>query len=376
MVWVLAVTGLVYLIVQGPLLYGAIAVHGRNGLAPLWGIAPNQFWFLSFVFPLATFCTFTAVRFLIHHVAEALPRPSTFRWILDHWLVALLWCLMLACVLTWIDYFQSVKSFDKLRPEYARRAAVALRTVRTQKSAAESPLDPEALTSVADTAAATHRLGTLPPLQFLRIVQRPDLQLRLSLLEPSLHALYTFQALVAFFVAFVAIFGAIVTAGTLLSLGATAPPMLWHAYIAIVAAVSFFAFWVLAFRQYRAEIEPFVGGETTILPDFFGGVAIVIVLTVLAAIGPNGTFDPAQFVSARILPRLIPIVVFVAGLTTERKLPELSRRLIGADTTAGVQLMWMVFALVVGIVLATTFWAQDLHPPQKAANGGSLSRSA
>src|ERR1700682_5321122 len=359
--WVLAATGLAYLIVQGPFLYGGIAVHGRNGLAPLWGISPNQFWFLVFVFPLATLCTFTALRFLVHHVMDALPRQSPLRWILEHWLVALLWCLMLACVVTWIDYFQSVKSFDKLRPEYARRAVETLRAVRLQKDAADTPLDPAEIAALADTAATAHRLTTLPPLQFLRIVQRPDLQLKLSLLEPSMQALYTFQALVAFFVVFVAIFGAIATAATLLSLGAAAPPMLWRAYTTTVLAVSFFAFWVLAFRQYRVELDRFVGVEATMLPHVFAGFAIVEILTVLAAMGPSGTLDVTQLVSVRILPRLLPVLVFLVGLAAETRLPAMSRRLTGMETTLGVQLMWMLVTLLLMAILVVTFWSQDLH---------------
>jgi hypothetical protein len=78
MIWVIVATVFVYVLAQGPLIYGSIAVHGRNGIARLWGFAPNQFWFLVFIFPLATFSTFAALRILVSHVEERFQRGFRF----------------------------------------------------------------------------------------------------------------------------------------------------------------------------------------------------------------------------------------------------------------------------------------------------------
>src|SRR4028118_850170 len=119
MAWVALCTVAIYLLVNIPLLYSLVAVHGREGIGALWGYAPNQFLFLVVPFPLATFCTFVALRIVITEVNPTLPKTALGKWIFDHWMGGLLLGLSLAALLAFGAYLRSTMSLDKLHPQYA-----------------------------------------------------------------------------------------------------------------------------------------------------------------------------------------------------------------------------------------------------------------
>jgi hypothetical protein len=261
---------------------------------------------------------------------------------------------MLACVVTWIDYFNSPKSFDKLHAEYARAAVQAVSKAAASPSVLVPPTENTNSTSdrTLDRRTRIQRLLALPPKAYLRAVQDSHLQLELRLVHPYLHALYTLQTLLVLSVVFVGLFISLVTLFSLRALGAASPPALSQAFTAAFVAVGLFALWVIAFRQYRLQLKPVVGDEVTILPHVFAGGVIVLILGAMATLSPEGKFQIAQLLS----PRLVPVVLLASGIAAEARWPELFNLLIGAQTNLGIQLMWMVVVLVAGGVLGVVFW--------------------
>ena len=351
MKWVVLCSVAVYLVAQLPLIYGLFALHGFGAMSKMWGIAPNQFWFLVFAFPLAAFATFSAARNLVAGVAPALPSDNPMRLVLENWLAPALACVLLASVLALADYFRSVKSFDKLHPQFATRAVEAL-------EAASRPQDPirrdrsvdvisEELSKLPDRNAAVERIGSLRPIEFLRVVQHPKLQLRYQIVHPVAHAFYTLEVLLVLCVALLAIFTAFATIATLKFVDGVPPPALSAAYRAMFAAIVCFSLFPICYRQYRSELEPYVGSEMTILPEVFAAIAVIAILIYLAGTNVKGQFEWSQMWSAR----LVPILLVGSGLALEARRPDIIRKLIGTQTNVGIQVIWAVIAVLVAIFL-------------------------
>jgi hypothetical protein len=353
---VLFFTITLYFFAQLPVLYGLFAVHGRDGIGEMWGIAPNQFWFLVFVFPLASFSTCVALRLLVTAVVPALPQQNPVRWFFQNWLVAVLLAVILACVLAWSDYFGSVKSFDKLKPELAKRAVISLDFVRSHTDSLDGARSASELSllfkDVTDQTVLSQRLRTLSPVEYLRVVQNPRLQLQLRLLDPTIQALYLLQEVVVLGVALLTIFCSMATIATLKTMKGVAPDALSTVYRAVFSSVLLFSTFVICYRQYRSELERYVGRTDTILPDVFAAGAVICLLTVLAGLNEKGSFEWAQILSAR----LIPLLVLTSGFVAEVRRPEVLRRLIGIETTASIQAVWAVVFILGAIFLSVSIW--------------------
>jgi hypothetical protein len=188
---------------------------------------------------------------------------------------------------------------------------------------------------------APGKFNGLTPVEYLRVVQTTKLQLRLKLLDPTLQALYSLQVFLAVVIGMLTIFCCVSTIMSMRILGGAAGPYLGSAYRASFTSVVAFSLFAIAYRQYRSELEPLVGGQNTILPDFFVAALVVALLATLTAINPAGELDLKQFFSGRIL--VLAAVAAAAGL-------ELRRR-----------------DLLVAALLATIFVAIAIWPPHGSA---------
>jgi len=130
MVWVIICTIGSVIIVNTPLVYILFRVHHPSGLSQLWGYAPNQFLFPLLAFPMAAFATFLAMKLVITTLQQSPPQHQFVKWSADNWIVVSLVGIILASSFCIIDYFSSVKTFDKLQPVYAKKAITAAAEVR------------------------------------------------------------------------------------------------------------------------------------------------------------------------------------------------------------------------------------------------------
>lgn len=159
--WVIGVTLAFYFGVNLPTAYSAMAVHGR-GLGRLWGYAPNQFLFLTVVFPLATFYTLLALRTLVTELRPQLSPSDPSRAMLEHWPAWVVIGFACAAMATTIVYFNSSMSLDKLRPAEVTRALHAMSAVDRRLAVAD-PSGREVLRhSLVDAAKADFDRLVLP----------------------------------------------------------------------------------------------------------------------------------------------------------------------------------------------------------------------
>src|SRR6185503_4183425 len=101
MTWILIGVIVSYVLVNSPLIYSLLYVHGRKGTGNLWGYAPNQFLFLVLFFP------FAALRLFILKLYPSVPVDSKLSVIIDNWPIAVLIGLIIAALFTILVYFTS-----------------------------------------------------------------------------------------------------------------------------------------------------------------------------------------------------------------------------------------------------------------------------
>ena len=354
-----------YVVVNSPLIYSLLYVHGRKGTGDLWGYAPNQFLFLVLFYPFAALATFAAVRSFIVKLYPTLPVNSRLAPVVDHWPVSILIGLIIAALFTILVYFTSGWSFDKLKPNYAQAALKAAeefenkveesskkkeeqeayRKQLIRKAAQE--LEAMELPSQRDEAQVSQWLSQLPPEIYLRVVQDQKLPHRLRLLQPAIHVLNIFQLLTGLFVAACALFVGFVCifygfeagdeGNNLSSLRSTVDAVFW--------AIFFFSFYIVCYHQYRSQIEELVGPKTTILQDILVGIIVAATLVGIKMIDPSN-----RELSVMTILRFWPVAIFASGVAAEETVPQLTRQLIGNETTLGFQIGFSFIFAVLALI--------------------------
>lgn len=352
MTWILIGVIVSYVLVNSPLIYSLLYVHGRKGTGDLWGYAPNQFLFLVLFFPFAAFCTLAALRLFVIKLYPSLPVDSKLSIVVDHWPIAVLIGLIIAALFTILVYFTSGWSFDKLHRNYAQGALVAAATFETKVAQKSSNKDEQnayrrELHSVArqqvqaarlpanrDPLQVEQWLSQQPPEVYLQVVQSRRLPHLLRLLHPAIHVLNIFQLLIVLFIASIAVFVAFVTIlyGREVGFNGTNSPAVSATIGAVSWAVFFFSFYVVCYHQYRSQMEELAGSGTTILQDVLVGMVVIAAFAGIKLIDPNN-----RELSVLTVLKFWPIAVFATGVAAEELLPQLMRQLIGKETTLGFQ---------------------------------------
>lgn len=372
MSWVILCTVVAYVVVNLPLVYSLFFVHGRKGISSLWGYAPNQFLFLILPFPFAAFMTFMALRILIGRLGPSLPPEYSFKGVYDHWLVSLLIGLAITCIITSVVYFTSAMSFDKLEPKYAIRAIQSVRLVEDQllnvKSderedyreklimSAKEEIQKLSLPPLQDSTALEDWLNRLRPEVFLQVVQNPGWQLRLKIMNPTIHALNIVQLLTALFIASCGFMAALlcIHGFRVLNLAEPFALELRNASNALFYALFFFAFYPICYRQHREEIENFIGPGSTILQDVFAGILVIAVMIWLRSSDPNN-----RELSLSMIGRYIPVGIAGTGLLAEIISPQIMRQLIGSQTNLGIQIIFGILFVVFSLLPVMQVWLRD-----------------
>jgi hypothetical protein len=350
---------LVYLGANIPLLYALFSVHGRDGLAALWGYSPHQYLFCLTVFPFAAFSAFTALHILIDKLGREVPDDFLPKVFLDNWIPLLLVGISLSALLTAADYYGSARSLDKLTPEYALMGVQYIKAIndelqtvkRSERDDARDTLVLSARKSALSisfpehvTPAEVHQMiREAPPQVALQVMMNPKLQRRLGLLDPTLHPLSVFQVFICIFVGFCGLLAVgICVLGSHELEPSSKYPALHAALNATFYTVFSFGIYALCYQQYRSELEAVTGSGGTTLQQFFVGALVVFALTVLTAVDPSkGALPGVLFI------RCLPILVMLLGFGAELKGPQVLRPLIGAETTAGIQVILIsVFGLI------------------------------
>lgn len=374
MTWILLGTGLVYLVANAPLIYSLLAVHRPNGIIRLWGYAPNQFLFLVVFFPLATFAALAALRGLVFKAAPTLPISGPLREVIRHWPVAILVAIIIAALVSIIVYFGSAWSLDKLEAAYADRAVNAMESVRAKVELSSSQAEQRETTRISLIAAAKAELAgstvpsgdnkrevadwlkSLSDGAYLQAVQRPDLQVRLHLLNPILHALNVLQLFASLFVGMITLSLAVVGFVLARSVGLDGQnfPELGAVLWTVVWAVFFFGMHALCYGQYRTQMEYVVGSGTTVLQDLFLALVVFVVLVALV------TVDPAnrQF-SFDTVVKFLPAIILGSGTATGLISPPAMRQLIGSDTTVWIQAILILVVLLLAGFPVVQVWPKD-----------------
>jgi hypothetical protein len=365
MVWILIGVLISYLLVNSPLIYSLLHVHGWKGIGKLWGYAPNQFLFLVLFFPFAAFATLSALRLFILKIYPTLPPNSWLGPFVDHWPVSLLGGLVVAALFTILVYFTSGWSFDKLHPDYAQGALKAAEEFETKVEDSSKKKDEQEafrkqlirkakheLESLAppaqrDEAQVSQWLHALPPEVYLQVVQSHRLPHQLRLLHPAIHALNVFQLFIVLFLGSIAMFvaGVCIYYGYEADYSGTNLPELKPTIEAVFWAVFFFSFYVVCYHQYRSQMEEVVGTGTTILQDVLAGIIVAAVLIGIRLIDPNN-----RVLSALTIIRFLPIAIFASGVVVEETLPHLTRQLIGNETTLGFQVAFSAIFTVLALI--------------------------
>lgn len=371
--WIFAVTISVYVLVNLPLAYSLIYVHRPRGISALWGYAPNQFLFLVLVFPFATLYTLLALRILIGDIRPKIPVTDPARAILENWSAWLVLGLALVSVIAVVVYFTSPMSLDKLRKPYADRALQAM--ARVDRRIEQLPSGEQAAARKAVIKKAREKAEQLdaPPITeekafqvwledlaehepevFLHIVQNPSFQLRLNLLEPTIHSLNVLQLVLALWVGLATLLCtwlSVHTAGAI-NLPVSQIPGLQNALNATRLALFFFALYPLFYNQQRLQMQEYVEVPGTSLQHIVTALVVVALLFWL-----NTTESGTRLWTMQTLWRYLPIAILGSGLFAELLSPDSMRQLIGKDSKMGWQvILVLVFSLLAFLPSVPFIW--------------------
>lgn len=354
-----------YLVANAPLIYSLRYVHGLSGTLSLWGYAPNQFLYLVVFYPFAALMTLVAMYSFVAELNSLLPLTSRLRPVFDNWPVAVLIGIILAAFISIVVYLTSAWSFDKLQPQYARKALEAVAKVEEQVEAASLKKEEQSsfrqklireakqelrtlqIPSQNDTASVDQWLDTLKPEVYLQVVQDGRLTQRLRLLNPALHALNVFQLLNTLFMASCALVVAVfcIYAAREMRYDGTNIPELTQTINAAFYAVFFFGLYAVCYHQYRSQIEEVVGTGTTILQDVFVGIIVLVMLVWLRWLVTNN-LELSVETSLKFLPVVIFGISYVAGNSS----PQILKQLIGSETNVGIQIVLSLIAILLASI--------------------------
>lgn len=291
---------------------------------------------------------------------------------LENWSAWVVLGLAVACVVAVVAYFSSTMSLDKLKPAYAglaldaveqvdhrlstvaedkrsSRRAATIRAARATAAKLEPPQDDK------DSLLAEW-LGQQEPEVVLQFLVNPHSQLRLRVLEPTLHAQNLFQMVAALLVAAIALAAAFLTIHTARSIGfpANPNPDVSDAVRLLGYALFFFALYPLCYYQTRVQIQEFVGEGFSVLQDYFSAAMILLVLMMLNWLEPT-----EKLFSIATLSKYLPVIVITGGFAAEGLTPGLLRQILGRETTWGIQFL---LAVLFGAMASVPLVAQLIAP--------------
>jgi hypothetical protein len=361
MFWVLLTAACAYCIVNLPLVYSLLRVHGWKGIGWLWGYAPNQFFFLVVVFPFATLYTFLALRILVVDVRVAMPMSDPARFVLLNWSAWLVAGLGFVSLITVVVYFASAMSLDKLRPAYVAVARDAIakfdrrlaRVPEGEREARRADIIRGAQAEAAsdqppvgdDERAVGDWLRAQEPEVALQFLMNPGSQLRLQLLNPTIHALNIFQLLVGLFVGVIALASAFLTiySARITNFPNVPSAALSEAVRFLNYALFFFAIYPLLYHELRLQMQEFVGRGFNVMQDILSAGIVLFVMVVLSYLQPT-----ERLISLESVAKYLPLVVLTGGAAAGGLAPGIWRQLVGRETSWGIQvlvaLLFMVMA--------------------------------
>jgi len=181
---------------------------------------------------------------------------------------------------------------------------------------------------------------------YLQIAQDARLQNQLGLLDPTDHALQTFQTFVVIMVAWCVV----VSAGLCLalqfstnyspSLSEHFPKVLTALYLAVIC----FAIWVICYRQFKMEMEYVTG---TIAGSLRPGdvVGTLLIIGLLAWII---NIDPAvKNLQSALSTYIVPFVFMGCGYAAQFMTDNPLRLWIGVNSSPGIQILFHIVLLVI-----------------------------
>lgn len=370
MFWVVLCAILAYIVVNVPLIYSLFFVQGRQGIATLWGYAPNQFLFLVLAFPFAALSTFIALHNLIVNVGPEIPPGYPVRVLFDNWIASFLIGLIVVSLIAIGVYFSSAMSFDKLQPKYAQRAVEALKLLEDriedienekrepfrQSLIRQARKELEALAPPPsdDATAFETWIDQLPPDVYLQVVQNPKFER--PLMNPTIQSLNIVQLTTALFVGFYALVAIIfcIYASRGVSLTSQGRLELSGSISVLYYALFFFALYPICYSQHRAEIERFAGTGSSVLQDVLTGLAILTALILLRA----------SDVAIREAPgfnilNYVPIIIVVVGYVVQISNPQIMRQLIGSQTRFGTQIIFAIVYALLSVFGMVQIWPRN-----------------
>jgi hypothetical protein len=349
MIWVIACTLIAYIIVNLPLLYSLVAVHGPSGIGKLWGYAPNQFFFLVVLFPFAAFATFTCLNILVTRLAPRLPENYPLKFFFyENWAAAMMIAVVVGAVIALIAYFSSAATLDKLQPAFATRAVAAMQSLSTQPATST-----QNVTQLQSEGQSTERwLASLSKRDYLSVVTDRSQQLRLGIVDPTTQSLNMLQLLVGMTVGVMAVIGVLLSAHAMQQFGGSQDyPELKMAVNASFWAVLFFSAYPICYRVWRIALERATGQASTIMQD------ILVFLVIIVAMGVLRFSDPAnRQPTLQAILGYAPMLFVAGGYGGELLSPGLVNRLIGFESNTGIQLIVALILVIFSGVAAAGIW--------------------
>lgn len=344
-----------------PLLYMLFFGHPPQLIGRMWGWAPNQFLFPVLFYPFAALSTFLALRRFNDLAAGGLPVAEWIRYTLRSWPAYALLGIAITSVVAFIVYLGSGLSIDKLQTPYAERAVHHIDDFKHYLEGASDDKSMDELRTglivqaqdiieVSDPPVYTpgeqvdEWLSQLDYAEYLQVVHSPRLQRELGLISPTLHVLAGVQLISIISVAALCAFTTILCIAAEQELMRHGHPESLQGVIQLLQiSVLFFAAFALCYGQHRREVEWLTGaGGQTILQDVFVGVVALVLLSWLAYISPSGQMPLGDVL------RFLPALVFGVSAASPLLKADVFKRLIGSETTFGIQALLILLAGVAG----------------------------
>jgi hypothetical protein len=367
MLWIILSVLVVYVIVNLPLFYSILYVHGVKGIGKLWGYAPNQFLFLVLVFPISTFFAFHILVFFVKDLYRSIPLNSKIAYVFEHFPIFLLCCVIVTCSLTIVIYYTSAWSFDKLEPKYAEKTLESIDKFekliedsskrKDEQESTRKQLIREAKNKLTDVQGkipskydpdeVDKLLNELEPSVYLQIAHNRYFSHKLRIINPTIQFLNVVQLFIVLAIASSILFVTIISlifAREIHYDGSNHAELKQILHL-IFWSVFYFSFYVICFQQYRFQIEEYVGKGTTIYQD---ALTFLVVLALLIGIKYIET-SKLDF-SAKDLTVFLPILAPVSGLTLEYFAPATMKQYIGTETTMGFQIIFSIIFLGLSLI--------------------------
>ena len=353
MEWTILASIVAYCAAMTPLLYSRMVVHPSR-FGEFWGFTPNQYLFVSTLFPLATFCTFSTLRFVVEGLKA--PVGSTVAVVIDNWPSVMLLCLGVSSGVAIVVNFSSVMSIDKLQEPLASQVLDEIAQYHEAAEAAAPERQASLRSSLVSRARALHRevrtslsvredsaaaLRDVRGLGLVHCVFDRQLQRQLHLTDRTLEVLNLLQLVVVLFVGLVLLYCCIIAALFV----EVNPSTAWLAARGVILGASLFGFYTLLYRQHRAHLEDLGIKNVTVLQDVLVA-ALVLAVLVVSIVGSPGK----QELSLGLVARVTPLIVLLGGFIASATKRDLLQELVGRDTRMGLQVLLAAIVLVIGTI--------------------------